>query len=314
MVPWTRLVAMLSPLLLGVLAGRAALFADPRAAIFALNRYVLTLAFPALMFGAVARSTGAPPSLAFVAAHGLIFAVAIGGAALLARRVADRAARGAIGLGAVFGNVVYLGLPVVEATLGPAHMPLAALSAAIHMTLALSLGPVLLVRWGSDQVVSWGDVGKRIARQPLVWSPLAGLAARALPDGALTAVWLPLEGLAASASPVALFLLGLYLWTHRASLGARDPALGAMLLSKLAILPAAALGAAVALHGAGWLGDAEARVLVVLAAAPTAITTFAIAHDHGLGERPVAAAIVASTVLSLGTFGGAVAAAHALWP
>lgn len=314
MVPWTRLVAMLSPLVLGTLAGRAALFGDPRAAIFALNRYVLTLAFPALMFGAVARSAGAPPSAPFVLAHVALFAVVVGGAALLVRRVPDRDGRGAVGLCAAFGNVVYLGLPVADAALGAAHLPIAALSASLHMTLALTVGPVLLVRWGGAAAVSWRTIGGRIARQPLVWSPIAGLAARALPPEQLDMLWLPLEGLAASASPVALFLLGLYLWDNRSALARRATGLGAVLAMKLGLLPAAAIGLAAGLHAAGAIGAPEARVLVVLAAAPVAITTFAIAHDHRIGERTVAAGIVASTVLSLATFSAAIAAVHVLWP
>lgn len=312
--PWARLVPMLAPLVLGALAGRGRMFPDPSAAVTALNRYVLTLAFPALMFGAVARAEGALPSAAFVGAHAVIFAIGIAGAAVLARGMADRASRGALALAAVFGNVVYLGLPVVEGALGADHLPVASVGASIHMALALTLGPILLVRWGSDEAVSWVEVRRRVARQPLVWAPIVGLAARALPPAALDAVWLPLDAIARSASPVALFLLGLYLWLNRGSLRRLDPVVGAMLACKLVLLPAAALGTALALGAFTGLAPAEARVLLVLAAAPTAITTFSIAHDHGIGEEAVAKGIVVSTLASTATFALAAHLALTLWP
>ncbi|GMV40192.1 MAG: hypothetical protein AMXMBFR64_19080 [Myxococcales bacterium] len=312
--PWDRLLPMLAPLVLGAVAGRLGAFPDATGAITALNRYVLTFAFPALMFGAVARAPGSLPSAAFVLAHGAIFAAGIACAAGLGRLLRDRPARGALALGGLFGNVVYLGLPVVEGTLGSHHLPAASVGASIHMGLALLVGPALLVRWGGDEALPWSATARRVAAQPLVWAPLVGLAARGLPPPALEAVWLPLDAISRSASPVALFLLGLYLWVRRADVRRLDTAAAAILACKLAVLPAAALATALLLTRVAGLQPAEARVLLVLAAAPVAITTFSIAHEHGLGEQAIAKAIVASTLASLVTFALGAHLALTLWP
>lgn len=286
--------ALVAPVFLGAGAGAAKLFADPNAAVDHLNRYALYFAFPALVFhGLVSADYALPDSPGFWLLVPLALALTAGASRLLAPRQAPTLA-----LMVAFGNVAYLGLPVVERVLGDEAMPIAALAVAVHVTLALSVGPVLLLRWSGATKGLFGSVG-RAARQPLLWAPLAGLAARPLPAdvrGALDALTAPIG---ASAAPVALFLLGLYLHAHRdrmRRLGAADALHVAV---KLLGLPAVTFAGAWLFHRVQWLDVREAQVLCLLSTMPAAITTFAIAQQLGVGTARTSRAIVATTLASV---------------
>ncbi len=67
---------------------------------------------------------------------------------------------------------------------------------------------------------------------------------------------------------------------------------------RLGLLPALTLGLALAARALGLLDVDEARVLVLLAAMPAAITTFSIAREQGADASLVAAVIVLTTVLA----------------
>jgi predicted permease len=125
-----------------------------------------------------------------------------------------------------------------------------------------------------------------------------GLAARAAPEHELQQGFALVAPVAASAAPVALFLLGLYLWTHRAALGRVDRAVAVLVAGKLLMFPAFSFAIAMLLLQWRLITLDQGRVLVLLSGAPTAITTFAIAHEYGTGEQPIAQGIVLSTALS----------------
>lgn len=285
--------ALVLPVLLGVGAGLVRLFADPETAVDHLNRYALYFAFPALVFhGLVAADVALPTSLGFW----LLVPLALVVSATLARVLFPRDA-GTLAQMVAFGNVAYLGLPIVERVLGERAMPTASLAVALHVTLALSVGPILLLRWGGGDASVRSTLVKA-ARQPLLWAPIAGIAARALPEGAREVLDALATPIGASAAPVALFLLGLYLHTHRdrmRHLGGSDVVHVAM---KLAVLPVLTLGGAWAFAQAGAIEVEEAQVLFLLSAMPAAITTFAIAQQLRVGADRMSRAIVATTVLA----------------
>ncbi|HJL17535.1 MAG TPA: AEC family transporter [Sandaracinaceae bacterium LLY-WYZ-13_1] len=288
--------ALVAPVFLGVGAGLARLFADPDAAVDHLNRYALYFAFPALVFhGLVAADYTLPDEPGFW----LLVPAALAVTALAGRLGAPRQA-GTLAQMVAFGNVAYLGLPVVERVLGEASLPAASLAVAVHVTLALSVGPVLLLRW-SDAGGSVRATVSRAARQPLLWAPIVGLAARLLPRDVRAVLDALADPIGRSAAPVALFLLGLYLHHHRSRmrhLGGADALHVAM---KLLVLPAVTFAGAWALHRVGWLHVPEAQILCLLSAMPAAITTFAIAQQLGVGAAQTSRAIVATTLAAAAT-------------
>lgn len=287
-----RLLRLAIPAGLGAVSGAGGLFRDPERAVGVLNTYALTIGFPALVvLGLLDADFALPRQAAFWLLWPVVLLLTLGAIALLGGRE-----RGTLALVTAFGNVAYLGLPVVAATMPGSDGP-AALMVAIHVCLAVSVGPLMLQRWsGGDG--EGGALG-RVLRLPLFWAPLVGLAGRALPTLARAEVANVLRPLAASAAPVALFLLGLHLYLERERLRALDLAGLAHVALRLLLIPTLALGLAVLAVRAGALDPAHARIHVVLAAMPAAITTFSIAHQAGAGTDRVAATIVGSTLLAL---------------
>ncbi|MCA9614811.1 MAG: AEC family transporter [Sandaracinus sp.] len=288
-----RVAALLVPLLLGFVSGRARIFAAVDQAISHLNLYALYVAFPALVYVGIADAAFAlPTTLGFYTTVPVALLLA-----LLFTRALGKPVAGTVALIVSFGNVAYLGLPLLARVLGEEIVGIASLAVAMHVSLSMLVGPLLLLRW-SD---AGGEAPMRaVLKQPLTWAPFVGLAARLLPGDVVGATVEILRPLGASAAPVAMFLLGLYLYRHRDALRLDGVALRHV-VAKLVVLPAATFGLAFAFHRGGLLETTEAHVLVLLAAMPAAISTFAIAERFGLGERRVCQAVVASTWISAAT-------------
>lgn len=285
-----RLLQLAIPALVGAGCGAVGLFPDPRAAVVALNRYALYVGFPALVArGLLLPSAVIPTQPAFW----LLWPVAL----TLMLLGFGRARRSALGLGMTFGNVAYLGLPYVLAVMGEAIAGPAALAVAVHVTGAVTVGPTLLAkasgaRGGATRVV------RRVALQPLFWAPIVGLALRASPAELRSGAADVLQPFASSAAVVALFLMGLHVFTQRAQVRRIGVAVLGLVAARMLLAPAVVLGLAWASVTLGWLPPNLARVHVLLAAMPLAITTFSMAHDAGVEADRVAGAVVVSSVLA----------------
>ncbi|MCR9160999.1 MAG: AEC family transporter [Nannocystaceae bacterium] len=285
-----RLLELAVPALVGAGCGALGLFADPKAAVSVLNRYALYVGFPALVArGLLLPSASIPTEPAFW----LLWPVALAITVALSRGVS----RPAVGLGAVFGNVAYLGLPYVAAVMGESSAGPAALAVAVHVTGAVTVGPVLLAR-GSGQPPPWTSVATRVLRMPLLWAPIAGLALRNAPPGARSLAGQGLAPFASSAAVVALFLLGLHVYAERARVARVGRSVLGLVAVRMLLAPAVVLGLGLACRAAGLLSVEFVRLHVLLAAMPLAITTFSMAHDADVEADRVAGAVVLSSLLA----------------
>lgn len=291
-----RIAPLAVPVCLGVLAARRGLVRDVPRAVDALNVFALYFAFPALVASSVAASTFSVPR-----AWGFWMVVPASALALvalcrpLARLLGDSHHAGTLALVATFGNVAYLGLPYCAAVFGDSIAGAAALAVAVHIAIAVTAGPMLLRRWGgADGTFAW----KAALRQPLLWAPAVGLAARAVPADPRAEALALVAPLAAAAAPVALFMLGLYLATASRGSARSRPVLGHTVL-RLLIAPVVTGVVAAGAHAWGGLDPQHAAVFVLLAGMPAAITTFAFARDARIGEAAIAGAIVQSTLVAL---------------
>ncbi len=285
-----RLLQLAVPALLGAGCGALRLFPDPRAAVVVLNRYALYIGFPALVArGLLLPSAVIPDQPAFW----LLWPVAL----TLMLLGVPRATDSALGLGMTFGNVAYLGLPYVLAVMGEGMVGPAALAVAVHVTGAVTVGPALLARAaGAEGGVR--EIIRRVAVQPLFWAPAAGLAMRASSPDLRTMAADGLEPFAASAAVIALFLLGLHVFTERTRLASIGASVLGLVAARMLLAPALVLGLAWAAVSLGWLPAQLARVHVLLAAMPLAITTFSMAHDADVEADRVAGAVVVSSLLA----------------
>lgn len=289
----TTALRLALPLILGVLAGAWGVTGrDPEAAVDALNGYVLRFAFPALVVVHLAEGGEAlthAPAIVGAVTVAVLLAVAplrlVGG---------DRG--GTLALVTTFGNVAYLGLPVTEALLGTDALATAGIAIGTFVFLSLTLGPTLLVAWSPGEGTG-GPPWRKLLTQPLLWAPVLGAGLQLGPAGLRTPIVSVLGPLGAAAGPTALFLLGLYLHTHRGRLTSLGAPVAGHLAAKMLWLPVVAFGVTRAMDAAGWLPWDTGRVVWVLSTMPPAITTFSLARDLRRDEGLVAGAIVAGTGL-----------------
>lgn len=298
-----RILPVFAILFVGYSAGALSLFSSTRTAINVLNRYSLYIAAPLLIFaGMVDPGLSLPLRPGFYLAH--VFALAFGLVfVLLCMPVrALRPHAGTLALAIAYGNITFLGIPVLHRAFGEEALGLAALSSGIHTLLAMSIGPALFLLWNqrdSGESIVLKDVVRRLLRQPLVWAPIVGLLARGLGTPVQGVLFDYSMVIAVSAGPTAIFMLGLYFWERRATLKhIRLPAVMTVTL-KLLVLPAVTLCVLLLMRPFFTLTPLESTIVLCQSAMPTAITTYSLAEEFDNDRETVATAAILSAVVSL---------------
>ncbi len=268
-----------------------------------LNRFVVWLALPALLFGATAQVTAremAHPG--FVAAFTLGSLVAFAVSFVLdrrpsAHRLADRSLEG---LDASYPNTGFMGIPLCLATFGPAGLP-PAIIATIITACVLFAGVIVLIETDLRSDTNWRGtlwkVGGSLARNPLLVAPAAGFAwaatGLALPAPVLRFTAL----LGDAATPCALVTIGLFLSGEGAG-SDRDWTVLRLVWLKLLLQPAVTALLAFEVFDVPPLW---ARAAVLLSALPTGTGPFMLAKLYDREAAVTSRTILVSTVLSLGT-------------
>jgi predicted permease len=202
----------------------------------------------------------------------------------------SRPAFGVILLAAAFGNVMYLGLPVITEMLGADHAYVAILYDLLASTpILLTLGVFVAARYGSGKTVSFASSLKRVAMLPPLWGVAAGIAAH-LMGMAVPQLVLDTSALMGKAViPIMIFTVGL-------AIDFQD-------LRRLPIIaPAIAIKLLAAPVLAWWVGSqlgirAEALPAVVIEGAmPVMVLSLVIADEFDLDVPLAAMCITISTV------------------
>lgn len=209
----------------------------------------------------------------------------------------DRPTRGAAMLAAAFPNATYLGLPVLEATLGKASRSLAIQFDLFACTpLLLTLGIWIAVRFGqsSHQLLD----RKEIFKVPALWAAalavVLNLAAVPMPGGIQS--WL--QSLANGVVPLMLISLGLSLSfsrRHMSQMTSIFPVIGV----KLFFMPAIAMLLTIPLQ----MGGMVKQVVILEAAMPSMVIGLVLCDRYGLNTVVYAAAVTVSTAISFLTLG-----------
>jgi predicted permease len=206
-------------------------------------------------------------------------------------RDVPRPVLGVLVLSAAYGNVTYLGLPVITEMLGPERSHIAVLYDLLASTpILLTLGVFLSARYGSGKAVSLASSLGRVAKLPPLWGVLLGIAVR-LADVAVPQVLLDTTMLMGRAViPIMIFTIGLALDFHDLR---RLPVALPALAIKLFVAPALAwwIGSRLGLSGP------DLQATVIEGAMPVMVLSLVIADEFGLDVPLSAAAIAASTVL-----------------
>ena len=265
-------------------------------------RHVLSVAvlhffLPALAFGLVAT---ARVDRSFVAVPLTAAAVTLSGIAagfavyklLPWFRAIERPAFGVMILAAAFGNVTYLGLPVITEMLGAQFGYVAILYDLLAATpVLLTVGVFIAARYGSGKAVSIAASLQRVLKLPPLWGVAAGMAVHAA-GVAVPRLILDTAALMGKAViPVMTFTVGL-------ALDFRD-------LKRLPIaIPALALKLLAAPVLAWWVGSrlgltADAlKAVTIEGAMPVMVLSLVIADEFDL-DVPLAAACIAVSTAAL---------------
>ncbi len=265
----------------------------------ALNGFVYWIALPPLLFlgmaGSDIRETLHWPFIgAFFGSAVAVWLAAVGIGVLLYRARPSLLAMQ--GLNAGFGNTGYLGIPLLVAAFGDKAIPPATLSTVL-MALAVGVhaaGLEIAGGAGGGAAAAVRRALLALVRNPILVSPVAGLAWAAiglpLPQPVVTLF----ELTGAAAGPCALFAIGLFLGGRRLVSNLAEVTWISLL--KLVLQPVICYWLAVTLFPMDPFWTACA---VLLAALPTGALAFVVAQTHGVYEERTSAVILVSTILSI---------------
>lgn len=267
-----------------------------------MNRFVVYLALPALLFDIVAHADWADIwKPGFITTFGLSCAVVFAVTLAVRWRGSHHLADAAIdGLNAGYANVGFMGIPLALLVLGQEAMP-SVLIAIIFTTCVLFAFAIVLIEIGlqadgSIFQIIW-KVMLSLLRNPLIVSPILGalvpLCGLSIPASGETFLKL----LGGTAAPCALVTLGLFLAEKRKS--AADPMTTTLLVGlKLVVQPLTAWVLAVYVFH---LPPLLVHSAVLLAALPTGTGPFMLAELYRREAAITSTTILISTVASVVT-------------
>ncbi|MBI2638411.1 AEC family transporter [Candidatus Peregrinibacteria bacterium] len=263
-----------------------------------LNEFALKIGLPILIFSALAKT-----SLSFKAEAPLIIAnslflflsfvlaVIVGKILRLNKQMFLT-----LFICFVFGNVAYLGVPVLTALSGVQILPTVSLIIAIYLFWLFTIG-IGYLDYSLDK--NKKDVAKNIlknfTKNPLLLAVIFGLLIGSFKIAIPAIVLKSLDMISASVTPTVLVVIGLFIGTSK--VGKLSEWIPVLLFSlfTLALFPAGFY------FGVKFFGFAPSQFSssIIEAAMPLAITPFALADKYNLHKTFIARSIVLSTILSV---------------
>jgi malonate transporter and related proteins len=276
-----------------------------------LNRFVVYLALPALLFDVIAHAQWTDVwQPGFIAAFGLgvalVFCLTIAVRLRRPRHLADAAIDG---LNAGYGNTGFVGFPLALVALGREALAPTLVATIITVCILFAIAIVLIetgLQTEKRRRHLFIKVGSSLLRNPLLVAPVLGaifpLAGLGVPAPAESFLKL----LGGAASPCALIALGLFLAAKREATE-QDIGSAALLVSfKLVLQPAVTWVMATTVFG---LSPLLTHVAVLLAALPTGTGPFMLAEFYRREADITSNVILASTAASVLTVSGYLALA-----
>lgn len=283
-------------------------------AVSELNRVVVYLALPALLFDIMAH---AQPSelaqwgfiLAFGLACGVVFYGTLAVGLIAGRPLASASLDGLIGS---YANTAYMGFPVLLMLFGNDSLVPVTI-ASILTVCVLFASAIVLIEVGSHRQVHPGALALKVigslSRNPLLIAPVAGVLYGATGIGVPVEAKAFLKLLGGAASPLALVVIGLFLAEPR-TVSRQEVRASALLAAvKLFVHPALTGIFAVLMN----VPPRLAAMAVLLAAMPTGTGPFMLAEFYKLPAVVTSAVILISTLGALATLPLIMAALECGW-
>lgn len=268
-----------------------------------LNRYVIYLALPALLFDIVADADWhAIWHPGFVAAFSLGAAIIFALTILVRMRSGRPLADAAIdGLNASYSNTAYIGFPLTLAAIGPQGMPLTLIASIITVCVLFAVGIILIeigVQAQAHPLHIARKVSASVLRNPLVLAPLLGALVPLLGLRLPVPVDAFLKLLGGTAAPCALVALGLFLAAERAGPAQSTGATAGLVALKLVVHPLVTWALVT------WvfvLPPTLAHMAVLLSTLPTGTGPFMLAELYAREARITGQVVLFTTVIAIVT-------------
>ncbi|MFB0488248.1 malonate transporter [Methylobacterium sp. OAE515] len=278
-----------------------------------LNRFVVFLALPALLFDVTAHAHwSAIWKPGFIGAFGLS-SLAIFALTVLIRRGEGRPLADAAldGLNAGYANTGFMGFPLALVAFGPEALAPTTVATILTVCAVFAVAIVLIetglrreaaaAGQGGARGPVWRTVGRSLLRNPLLVAPALGALVPSLGLALPTPVETFLKLLGGAASPCALVALGLFLAQKRGRQSGQGRVAGLLVGLKLAAHPLLAYGLGRYLFD---LPPLLLHVAVLMAALPTGTGPFMLAEFYRREADLTATVVLVSTVLAVLTVSG----------
>lgn len=199
----------------------------------------------------------------------------------------------AVVLGAMVGNTMYMGYPILSATYPSFPIEVSMGAGAIQLVVGL-LVSLFLIEFFILKTKKIFIYFIDFIKNPLVLSVIVGIALNLIFDNKTNNIVLSMISIIGeTASPLALFTLGVFM---HSDFSKQNLFLGSFaVMTKLVLLPIFVFLASLLL---GYDKD-FVQISVLISAMPTAITSFVLAQKYDLEEQLATDIILVSTILSI---------------
>ena len=292
---FTTIAPLFLVILIGVIFSKTKSF--KKEWITVLNDYALWIGFPALILSAMFKLSGPLATHLELAGWNsgyiicsMLFAFPIARIFKLKKRMLQT-----IILMISFGNVTYLGLPVLQNAYGDGIVPEVILLSAVYLFWLFTLGIILVEILGSKQL-NLLRILKSLATNPLLITVFIGLFILILKIEVHPILKESINLVGNSVTAVVLFSLGLFLGSH--PIGKVKEWLPALAFSMviLTILPFL-FKTAIDISGS----DFSYRISIMEAAMPLGLTPYVLAVKYNLESGFASKVLVLSTLMSVFT-------------
>lgn len=261
-----------------------------------LNKYALWVGFPALVIYSLMQLDLAEKSYSSFIFLNSIFLI---GSMLLVFPVVkvfglSRNMKRTLFLILPFGNVSYLGIPVLYNAFGEKVLPEAAIISAVYVFWLLTLAILLIEIYGEDKT-DLKKLGLSLVQNPLLLSVFVGLAIVLLkieiPDFAEKTIKL----FADSVTAVVLFSLGIFLGMQKIGKLRDWLQVAVLTIATMLVLPFIFYQIILALN----IEASGLKAIIIDAAMPLGVTPYVLSVQYKLKTTLVARVIVFGTLLSI---------------
>ena len=265
-----------------------------------LNEFALRIGFPVLIFTSLTKTPFSPGEHALLIAVNSLFILALFLSAYAVSKILRLSPRimRTVFIGLVFGNVAYLGIPILAQVAGEKILPTASLIVAVYLFWNFTVGIAFLDMTRTENKKNvLKDVAQNLLKNPLLIAVILGMIVAGLNIRLPQMITTALGMITASVTPTVLIVIGLFIGQSR--FGKWSDWLPVFIFSMIVLIAKPALF----YFGIKVLNGSHEQFFssIVEAAMPLAITPFALADTFDMDKEFIARGIVLSTILSIVT-------------